>query len=123
MIQLPSGLARFNKKVTNRVKGLWAPWLPPGAVIVHKGRKSGREYQTPVLAFRSGNRLHIILFYGERVEWLRNVLAAETAGVRRAGRTGVLTNPRVIEGSDASVPAAIRRVAGRLRVLSADFAE
>ena len=35
---LPRSLARFNKKVTNRIQGLWAPWLPPWAVIIHKGR-------------------------------------------------------------------------------------
>ena len=120
---LPRSLARFNKKVTNRVQGIWAPWLPPWAVIVHKGRKSGREYETPVLAFRSGDRLSVVLFYGERAEWLRNVLAAGTAGVRRAGSLGTLTNPRIVDGSDPVLTPAIRRIAGRRRVLVADLEE
>ena len=85
-MELPRSLARFNKKVTNRVQGRWAPWLPPWAVILHKGRKSGREYETPVLAFRSGPHLCVVLFYGDQAEWLRNVVAAGSAGVRRTGR-------------------------------------
>lgn len=117
---LPRSLARFNKKVTNRIQGLWAPWLPPWAVIVHKGRKSGREYQTPVLAFRSGPHVAVILFYGERAEWLRNVLAAGSAQVRRAGGVARLTNPRVVDGSDPALTPTLRRIAGRRRVLIAE---
>jgi deazaflavin-dependent oxidoreductase (nitroreductase family) len=118
---LPRSLARFNKKVTNRIQGLWAPWLPPWAVILHKGRKSGREYATPVLAFRSGNQLCIVLFYGEQAEWLRNVLAAGSAGIRRAGRLGQLTNPRVTDSSDPALTPSQRRLAGRRRVLLVDY--
>jgi len=121
---LPRSLARFNKKVTNRIQGLWAPWLPPWAVIVHKGRKSGREYHTPVLAFRSGPHLAIILFYGDQAEWLRNVLAAGGADIRRAGRVGRLSNPRVLDGTDPSLRPSVRRIAARrLRVLLTDFSE
>lgn len=119
-MSLPRSLARFNKKVTNRIQGLWAPWLPPWAVIVHKGRKSGREYQTPVLAFRSGPHVAVILFYGERAEWLRNVLAAGSAQVRRAGGVARLTNPRVVDGSDPALTPTLRRIAGRRRVLIAE---
>jgi len=120
-LPLPRSLARFNKKVTNRIQGLWAPWLPPWAVIIHKGRKSGRSYQTPVLAFRSGPHLAVILFYGERAEWLRNVLAAGSAQVRRAGRVAQLTNPRVVDGTDPSLSPMLRRLAGRRRVLVAEL--
>jgi deazaflavin-dependent oxidoreductase (nitroreductase family) len=120
-VPLPRSLARFNKKVTNRIQGLWAPWLPPWAVIVHKGRKSGREYQTPVLAFRSGRQLAVILFYGERAEWLRNVLAAGSAGVRRAGSLASLKNPRIVDGNDPALSATVRRIAGRRRVLIAEL--
>jgi deazaflavin-dependent oxidoreductase (nitroreductase family) len=122
-LPLPRSLARFNKKVTNRIQGLWAPWLPPWAVIIHKGRKSGRSYQTPVLAFRSGPHLAVILFYGERAEWLRNVLAAGSAEVRRAGRLATLTNPRVLNGNDPALAPSVRRIARRLRVLLTDFTE
>ena len=109
------GLARFNKRVTNRVQGVWAPYLPPWALIVHKGRKSGREYRTPVLAWRSGDRLGVVLYYGERAEWLRNVLAAGGAEVVRGGRTMRLADPRVVDATDPEAGATLRRLAGRNR--------
>jgi deazaflavin-dependent oxidoreductase (nitroreductase family) len=118
------GLARFNKRVTNRVQGVWAPYLPPWAVIVHKGRKSGREYRTPVLAHKSGQRLGIVLFYSEDTDWVRNVLAAGGAGVRRAGRSGKLTGARVVDSTDPAVSPLLRRVArGKLRVLVGDISD
>jgi deazaflavin-dependent oxidoreductase (nitroreductase family) len=121
---LRRGLARFNKRVTNRVQGLWAPYLPPWAVVVHKGRKSGREYQTPVLALKSGQRLEIVLFYGEEADWLRNVVAAGEAGLRRAGRTGKLTGARVVDSTDPAVSPMLRRlVRGKLRVLVGDVGD
>lgn len=121
---LPRALARFNKRVTNRVQGLWAPYLPPWAVIVHKGRNSGRSYQNPVLAFRSGDRLAVVLFYGADTDWVRNVLAAGRAEVRRAGSTHTLTNPRVLDPADPAVPGGVRRIAGSGRqVLLADLSD
>ena len=116
-------LARFNKRVTNRIQGVWAPWLPPWAVIVHKGRKSGREYRTPVLAWRSGGRLEVGLYYGERAEWVRNVLAAGGAGVVRGGRTWRLGNPRVVDAADPAVSPLLRRIGLGNRVLVGELSD
>jgi deazaflavin-dependent oxidoreductase (nitroreductase family) len=117
-------MRRFNKRVTNRVQGLWAPYLPPWAKIVHKGRKSGREFETPVLAKKSGQRLEIVLFYGEDTDWVRNVLAADGAGVRRAGRASTLSHVRVVDSTDPDVSPAVRRIArGKLRVLVGDLTD
>ena len=49
--------ARFNKRVTNRIQGLYAWLVPPWAVILHRGRRSGRQYRTPLFAFRRGRTL------------------------------------------------------------------
>jgi deazaflavin-dependent oxidoreductase (nitroreductase family) len=100
---LPRSLARFNKVVTNRVQGLWAPYLPPYAVIVHRGRTSGTEYRTPVTAFRGGGALVVPLLYGDGSDWVRNVLAAGGGEVRRGGRVRRIVRPRVLE-SGRSVP-------------------
>lgn len=51
-MKLSRRVARFNKTVNNRVQGLYAWLLPPWAVILHRGRRSGRSYRTPLLAFR-----------------------------------------------------------------------
>ena len=120
----PRGMARFNKRVTNKVQGVWAPYLPPWAVIVHKGRKSGREFQNPVLARKSGQRLEIVLFYGEDADWVRNVLAADGAGVRRAGRAATLSNVKVVDSTDPAVSPLVRRIArGKLKVLVGDITD
>ncbi|MDL4775595.1 nitroreductase family deazaflavin-dependent oxidoreductase [Actinomadura xylanilytica] len=124
---LPKSLARFNRVVTNRIQGVWAPFAPPLAVIVHRGRRTGREYRTPVLAFRDGRRLYVALPYGSDTDWVRNLLAEERGGVERLGRAGRLTEPRVVtEGTDASgagLPGLARRIVRHMDVLVADIEE
>jgi deazaflavin-dependent oxidoreductase (nitroreductase family) len=119
---LPRSLARFNKVVTNRVQGLWAPYLPPYAVIVHRGRSSGTEYRTPVTAFRGDGILAVPLPYGADTDWVRNLLAADGGEVQRGGRVQRLVRPRVVESeSDESLPKAARMALRRMRVLVADL--
>ncbi len=121
---LPRGMRRFNKRVANKVQRLWSPYVPPFATIIHKGRKSGREFQTPVLARKSGQRLEVVLFYGEDTDWVRNVLAADGAGVRRAGRAATLSNVKVVDSADPAVSPLVRKIArGKLRVLVGDLTE
>ncbi|MEV4253524.1 nitroreductase family deazaflavin-dependent oxidoreductase [Spirillospora sp. NPDC049652] len=120
---LPRSLARFNRIVTNPLQGLWAPYLPPYAVIVHRGRTSGREYRTPVLAFRHGGALVVGLPYGAGSDWVRNVLAAGEAGVERLGRLRRLENPRVLTADtpSAELPGVARRLVRHMDVLVADI--
>jgi len=93
---LPGALARFNRVVTNRILGVLAPWLPPFAVVVHRGRRSGREYRTPVWAFHRGGRYVFVLTYGSRADWVRNLFAAGGCGLVRLGGRVALTRPRLI---------------------------
>ena len=95
-MKLSRGVARFNKRVTNRIQGLYAWLVPPWAVIVHRGRRSGRQYRTPLFAFRRGRTLVIALLYGEESEWLRNLRKAG-GHVIRAGRTFAVGPPEVVE--------------------------
>jgi hypothetical protein len=50
---LPRSVARFNRRVTNQITGPLAPYAPGFGVIIHTGRKSGRQNRTPVNVFRS----------------------------------------------------------------------
>jgi deazaflavin-dependent oxidoreductase (nitroreductase family) len=95
-MQLPRGLARFNRVVTNRVQRVYAWALPPWAVIVHRGRRSGRTFRTPVLAFRSDGELIVALLYGDESDWLRNLLAAGGGRIVRGAHTYELSRPRVV---------------------------
>ena len=65
-----------------------APWLPPLGLVVHRGRKSGRRYETPVMVFRDGHRFLIALTYGgEPTEWVKNVVTAGGCELRTGSRT------------------------------------
>ncbi len=115
-------MARVNKRVTNPVMGLWAPYLLPLAEIEHTGRRSGRTYRTPVLAARVGSDFYAPVLYGERSDWVRNVLAAGGCHVRHGGRTAQLREPRVIDAAEASARVAqiLGRPSGRILVAQWD---
>lgn len=100
-MKLSRRVARFNKVVTNRLQRVYAWLVPPWAVIVHRGRRSGRRYRTPVLAFRQERTLVIALLYGEESDWLRNLQAAGGGRVVRMGRIFELCAPRVVDTSTA----------------------
>ncbi|HEX6526401.1 MAG TPA: nitroreductase family deazaflavin-dependent oxidoreductase [Streptosporangiaceae bacterium] len=92
---LPRWLARANKAGLNRVTRKAAPWLPFLAVVVHRGRRSGRRYETPVMVFRAPGGFIIALTYGPHTDWVRNVVAAGGCELRTGGRTYQMRSPRV----------------------------
>ena len=98
-MKLSRPVAHFNRVANNRIQGVYAWLVPPWAVILHRGRRSGRAYRTPVLAFRDGQTLVIALLYGEESDWLRNLRAAAGGRVVRMGRTFELREPRVVDTS------------------------
>ena len=119
-IQLSRRVARFNRRVNNPIQRQYAWLLPPWAIVVHRGRKSGRTYRTPVNAFRKNDRLAVVVLYGERSDWVQNALAGQTRVVR-AGRTHDLLEPRLVDPADPAVelPLAARlfgRVSGKVLV-------
>jgi deazaflavin-dependent oxidoreductase (nitroreductase family) len=66
------------------------------AIIRHRGRVSGRMYETPVGVTGSPDgSLLIMLPYG-RTDWLRNVLAAGEATLTWEGETFPVERPEVI---------------------------
>jgi len=115
---LPRSLARFNKLVTNRIGRLVAPRLPGAGVIVHRGRRSGREYRTPISAFRRPGGYAIALTYGPGAEWVQNVLTAGTATLETVGRQVRVVNPQVIH--DSRYRLVPRLVGDILRLIGAD---
>jgi deazaflavin-dependent oxidoreductase (nitroreductase family) len=112
-IQLPRALARFNRAVTNPIQLRYAWLLPPWLVVCHTGRRSGRSYRTPVHAYRSGRTLAVLVLYGERSDWVQNVLAGG-ARVVRCGRTYELVAPRLVSPARARDVPAVARALGRL---------
>lgn len=89
-------MARFNRRVTNRITGTFAGRLPGFGIVIHKGRRSGRTYRTPMNVFRDGNDYLIALTYGAETDWVRNVLAADGCKLVTRGRQISLAHPRLV---------------------------
>jgi deazaflavin-dependent oxidoreductase (nitroreductase family) len=76
----------------------------PGAyasIIRHRGRASGRAYETPVGVIPTDDGFVIALPYGTRTSWLRNVLASGSAMVVHEGHLYQVDQPEVVPMHDA----------------------
>ncbi|HTF34201.1 MAG TPA: nitroreductase family deazaflavin-dependent oxidoreductase [Myxococcota bacterium] len=103
-------MRRVNRVLTNPVMGTFAWLAPPLAVVHHVGRKSGRHYHTPVVAFSGRTEFVIPIPYGRDVEWARNVVAASECGLVQMGRRLRLYNPRIVgfRAAEPHLPAIAR---------------
>jgi deazaflavin-dependent oxidoreductase (nitroreductase family) len=104
-MKFPVWLENFQIKYINPVLRPVAKHLPGMAVIKHRGRTSGKQYETVVTAYRKGNTLAILLAHG-KTNWVKNVLSAGEADINVARRDLHLVNPRVLPAgtSDPSLP-------------------
>lgn len=107
---IPKVVGQWNKAGLNHLTRHIAPWMPGFGVIVHRGRRSGRRYQTPVNVFRAGNGYVIALTYGPDTDWDKNVLAAGDCELRTRGQAIQLGSPRPFhdQAAAASVPSSGR---------------
>jgi deazaflavin-dependent oxidoreductase (nitroreductase family) len=104
-------LARFNRRVPNRVIGTIAGRrLSPVAFMVHQGRRSGRRYRTPVMPLPLADGFLVSLPYGPDRDWVRNLVSAGRATLQRGGRTFEVADPRLLDVAGAAplLPAALR---------------
>src|SRR5262245_23580202 len=109
-MHIPYFMRRVNRVFTNPLLGTIAWLVPPLAIVHHVGRKSGRPYQTPVVAFHDTRGFVIPMTYGRDVDWARNLVAAGGGEVVQLGRRHRLRNPRIVDGQKASarLPALVR---------------
>ncbi len=73
------------------------------SLLKHFGRKSGREYRTPISAFPLGDGFVLALLYGDaaEVDWCRNVMAAGKCILKTRGQEYQLERPEIIPASQA----------------------
>ena len=72
------------------------------SVVRHVGRRSGRNYSTPVIAVRHDDAFLIALPYGPRTDWLKNVLDKGAATIVANGHTYEVDRPEVIPMAEAT---------------------
>ena len=92
---IPRIVRQWNKVGLNRITRRIAPQMPGFGVVVHRGRRSGRRYETPVNVFRTADGYVLALTYGPDTDWVKNVLAAGGCDLKTRGRTVRLTSPRL----------------------------
>ena len=109
-MHLPRFMRRVNRVFTNPLMGTFAWLVPPLAVVHHVGRKSGKAYRSPVVAFRSADGFVIPMTYGRDVDWARNIVKARGCEVEQMGRRLMLHNPRIVgfKGAEPHLPAIVR---------------
>jgi deazaflavin-dependent oxidoreductase (nitroreductase family) len=94
-VPVPRVVGRWNRAGLNKVTRRVAPWVPGLGLVVHRGRRSGRVYQTPVNVFAAPGGYVLALTYGPDTDWVKNVLAAGGCELRTGGRTIQVTEPRL----------------------------
>jgi deazaflavin-dependent oxidoreductase (nitroreductase family) len=120
---MPVWLERAQIKYFNPLVRPFAKWLPGFAVIKHRGRTSGKEFETIVTAYRKDDLLAIGLMHG-KTNWVKNVLAAGAADIRVGRHDLHLVNPRVLPAgtTDPGLPKMAARLAPRQGTFVADVA-
>jgi deazaflavin-dependent oxidoreductase (nitroreductase family) len=88
-------LRPFTTRLFNPLSRHFAGWLPGFGILSYVGRKSGRQYRTPLNVFKRGDSYVVALTYGSEVDWVRNVLAAGKADLRTRGRDIHLIEPEL----------------------------
>jgi deazaflavin-dependent oxidoreductase (nitroreductase family) len=116
-VPIPSSVAQFNNRWTNKVTRHFAKWLPGFAVVTHVGRVSGRRYQAPVNMFRRGDNYVFAMTYGPDADWVKNVDAAGRCDITTRGRIIHLVEPRhYTDPERGDVPSLVGMVLGWIDV-------
>jgi deazaflavin-dependent oxidoreductase (nitroreductase family) len=115
---IPQSIARFNRSVTNRITHLFAGRAPGFAIVIHKGRTSGKEYRTPLNAFVTPEGFAIALTYGAETDWVKNVLAAGGCTLEYRGHPVQSIDPRfsTLANERERFPAPVRFILGLINV-------
>jgi deazaflavin-dependent oxidoreductase (nitroreductase family) len=90
------------------------------STIHHAGRRSGKEYRTPVVAERVADGFLVPLPYGEGVDWVRNLLANGHGTLDHDGQTHLVAAPTIVRAATAvaEFPPRKRRTFERVGVKS-----
>jgi hypothetical protein len=93
-------ILKFNKRLLNPF-AIWLAARRPMyyGVLHHTGRRSGKVYDTPVVAKLTSEGVIIPLPYGTHTDWLENVLASDGCSLTLNGQDYTFTGPEIIVAS------------------------
>ena len=120
---LPPWFERLQIKYINPLLKPISKRMPGMGVITHRGRTSGKAYETIVTPYRKGQVLAVGLAHG-KTNWVKNVLAAGEADIQIGKKKLHLVNARVLPAGtvDPSLPRMAQVAAKRSGVFVADIA-
>ncbi len=105
---LPDRIRIFNKYVTNRLLRRFVySCRGPFAIIHHVGRRSGKPYETVIWVWPTREGFVIALTYGNKVDWYRNLLAADGGAVYWHSKLYTVGKPELIDSRNS--PASFSR--------------
>jgi deazaflavin-dependent oxidoreductase (nitroreductase family) len=93
---IPHAVTTFNRDVLNKAMVHLAGhgWF---VELEHRGRRSGRTYRVPMMAFDGGGVVTVALTYGPNVDWLRNLRSAGGGRMHVGRELLTLGAPRRLE--------------------------
>ncbi len=102
----PSPLAQVTRTISKFTAPASRPlagrrFFPLWANLHHRGRRSGRAYAVPVAVRVSADAFVIALPWGDRTQWVRNVIAAGGCTIRWRGTDHEVIEPEVIGAAEA----------------------
>ena len=118
----PPWFENLQVKYLNKMVRPFSRVMPGMATIKHRGRKSGKQYETIVTAYRKGDKVAIALGHG-KTDWVKNVMAAGEADLHLVRRDLHLVNPRILHagtGGADGLPFMARAQANRMGIFVAD---
>jgi deazaflavin-dependent oxidoreductase (nitroreductase family) len=108
-------VARSHRPLAGRIFGVFTPllnrfvrriaggrYVPLYVLLRHRGRRSGREYATPVVGLRVPGGLAIPMAFGDRADWYRNIVANGGATVLRRGTDQQMVDPAAVDPDAAA---------------------
>ena len=92
---------KFMGKVNRRVFNPMEIRRGKRPVLIHRGRRSGQTFLTPLDAHEVDGGYVFIIMYGSDSDWVRNILASGEATLRIGGKEIGLISPRIIGPDEA----------------------
>jgi len=91
--------ARFVNPLVLLVAG--RRWMPVVGILYHRGRRTGREYATPIGMRRLGDGFVIPRTFSDNAAWYRNIRAAGEGRITYLGRQYRVVEPEVVDYATA----------------------